>query len=133
MCALALDHRKRGVVVMEYEMTPFEKEMEQNLLAMRDNLLAKISKSDNDFRNLVGSAGPGDSVDIASDDLASKKMEAIGRIDAGKLNSINQALVRIRNGKYGVCALCGKKIPEDRLRAIPYALLCMPCKRKSES
>jgi len=118
---------------MDYEMTPFEKEMEQNLLAMRDNLLAKISKSDNDFRNLVGSAGPGDSVDIASDDLASKKMEAIGRIDAGKLNSINQALVRIRNGKYGVCALCGKKIPEDRLRAIPYALLCMPCKRKSES
>ena len=117
---------------MDYEMTPFEKEMEENLLTMRDNLLAKISKSDNDFRNLVGSSGSGDSVDIASDDLASKKMEAIGRIDAGKLNSINQAIVRIRNGKYGVCALCGKKIPEERLRALPYALLCMPCKRKQE-
>lgn len=124
--------RNRGVGLMDYEMTPFEKEMEENLLTMRDNLLAKISKSDNDFRNLVGSSGSGDSVDIASDDLASKKMEAIGRIDAGKLNSINQAIVRIRNGKYGVCALCGKKIPEERLRAIPYALLCMPCKRKQE-
>jgi RNA polymerase-binding transcription factor DksA len=117
---------------MEYEMTPFEKEMEQNLLEMRSVLLSKISKSDNDFRNLVGSGGTGDSVDIASDDLASKKMEAIGKLDVGKLNAINQALVRIRNGKYGVCAMCGKKIPEDRLRAIPYALLCMPCKRKSE-
>ena len=42
---------------MGYEMTPFEKEMEQSLLNMRDNLLEKISKSDNDFRNLVGSAG----------------------------------------------------------------------------
>ena len=101
-------------------MTPFEKEMEQNLLELRSNLLAKISKSDSDFQNLVGSSGTGDSVDIASDDLASKKMEAIGKIDAGKLNAINQALVRIRNGKYGVCAMCGKKIPEDRLRASPY-------------
>ena len=100
---------------MDYEMTAFEKEMEQNLLELRSNLLAKISKSDSDFQNLVGSSGTGDSVDIASDDLASKKME-----------------VRIRNGKYGVCAMCGKKIPEDRLRAIPYALLCMPCKRSSE-
>ena len=125
--------RNKGSGLMSYEMTPFEKEMEQSLLSMRDNLLEKISKSDNDFRNLVGSSGSGDSVDIASDDLASKKMEAIGRIDAGKLNSINQALVRIRNGKYGVCALCGQKIPEDRLRAIPYALLCMPCKKKSEN
>lgn len=69
---------------MGYEMTPFEKEMEQSLLNMRDNLLEKISKSDNDFRNLVGSAGPGDSVDIASDDLASKKMEAIERIEIGR-------------------------------------------------
>ncbi|MBR6084184.1 MAG: TraR/DksA family transcriptional regulator [Spirochaetales bacterium] len=117
---------------MEHEMTAFEKEMEQNLLELRSNLLAKISKSDSDFQNLVGSSGSGDSVDIASDDLASKKMEAIGRIDAGKLNAINQALIRLRTGKYGVCAMCGKKIPEDRLRAIPYALLCMPCKRSSE-
>lgn len=117
---------------MDYELTPFEKEMEQNLLEMRSVLLSKISKSDSDFKNLVGSGGTGDSVDIASDDLASKKMEAIGKLDVGKLNAINQALVRIKNGKYGVCAMCGKKIPEDRLRAIPYALLCMPCKRKSE-
>ncbi len=117
---------------MGYELTEFEREMETQLLQLKSDLQAKISKTDNDFRNLVGSTGPGDSVDIASDDLASKKMEAIGKIDAGKLNAINQALIRIRNGKYGVCAMCGKRIPEDRLRAIPYALLCMPCKRKSE-
>ena len=114
------------------ELTPFEQEMEKTLLDMKSALQSKISKSDTDFKNLVGTGGTGDSVDIASDDLASKKMEAIGKIDAGRLNAINQAIVRIRNGKYGVCAMCGKKIPEERLRAIPYALLCMPCKRKSE-
>lgn len=118
---------------MEYEMTPFEKEMEQNLQTMRDELLAKMSKSDADFRNLVGNTGTGDSVDIASDDLASKKMEAISKIDAGKLNAVNQALARVKTGRYGVCAMCGKRIPEDRLRAIPYALLCLSCKSKSEN
>lgn len=34
---------------------------------------------------------------------------------------IEQALDRIRTGSYGVCELTGKPIPEDRLRAIPWA------------
>ena len=117
---------------MAYELTPFEKEMEESLLAMRQDLIAKISRSDVDFKNLVGSTGVGDSIDIASDDLASKKMEAIGKMDAGRLNAIDQAIVRIRNGKYCICLQCGKKIPEDRLRAIPFALLCISCKNKQE-
>ncbi|MCQ2411363.1 MAG: TraR/DksA family transcriptional regulator [Sphaerochaetaceae bacterium] len=117
---------------MAYEMTAFEKEMEQLLLSMKSELNAKISKSDADFKNLVGSSGGGDSIDVASDDLDSKKMEAIGKMDAGRLNAINQALIRVRNGKYGICAQCGKKIPEARLRALPFALLCLSCKSKSE-
>lgn len=117
---------------MAYEMTAFEQEMEQMLLHMKDELSAKITRSDADFKNLVGSSGGGDSVDVASDDLASKKMEAIGKMDTGRLNAINQALVRVRNGKYGICAQCGKKIPEARLRALPFALLCVECKSKTE-
>lgn len=117
---------------MKYELSPFEEEMEHVILDMKDDLVSRISRSDNDFKTLIGSGGTGDSADIASDDLASKKMETIGRMDAGKLNAINQALIRIKNGKYGVCALCGKRIPEDRLRAIPYALLCVQCKSKTE-
>lgn len=38
---------------MAYEMTPFEKEMEEKLLDMRSELLHKIAKSDDDFRSLV--------------------------------------------------------------------------------
>lgn len=64
--------------------------------------------------------------------MISKKMEAISKMDAGRLNAVDQALIRIRNGKYGICANCGQKIPEDRLRAIPYALLCINCKSKTE-
>jgi DnaK suppressor protein len=117
---------------MAYEMTPFEKEMEEKLLNMRLELLRKIAKSDDDFRTLVGPTGGRDSVDLACDDMASKKMEAISKMDAGRLNAVDQALIRVRNGKYGICAVCGQKIPEERLRAIPYALMCINCKSKSE-
>jgi len=117
---------------MSYELTPFEQEMETLLLEMQDKLQGKIAEADQDFRNVVGSSGIKDSIDLATDDLATKKMEAISKVDANRLKAVEQALVRIRNGKYGVCAQCGRKIPEDRLRALPYALLCMDCKNKNE-
>jgi RNA polymerase-binding protein DksA len=43
------------------------------------------------------------------------------------LSEIEQALARVKTGEYGVCPLCGKKLPEARLRAIPWARLCVPC------
>lgn len=117
---------------MDYKMTPFEKEMETELLKMKEDISSKIAQADNDFRNVVGSSGIKDSIDLASDDMATKKMEAISQVDANRLKAVEQALIRVRNGKYGICAQCGKKIPEGRLRALPYALLCMDCKSRNE-
>lgn len=117
---------------MGFELTDFEKEMEAELLKMQDEIKSKINRTDNDFRDVVGSMGIKDSCDLATDDMATKKMEALSQIDAGRLKAVEQALIRIKNGKYGICAQCGKKIPEGRLRALPYALLCMDCKNLSE-
>ncbi|MCR4675683.1 MAG: TraR/DksA family transcriptional regulator [Sphaerochaetaceae bacterium] len=113
-------------------MTPFEKEMEQKLLEMQAAIKNKINKTDNDFRDVVGAMGIKDSIDLATDDMATKKMEAVSQIDANRLKAVDQALSRVRNGKYGYCAQCGKKIPEERLRAVPYALLCLNCKNEDE-
>lgn len=118
---------------MEYKMTPFEKEMETKLLEMKEAINSKLAQTDNDFRSVVGSMAIKDSVDLASDDMATRRMEAISQIDANKLKAIEQALTRLKNGKYGICASCGKKIPEERLRALPYALLCLDCKNHSEN
>src|ERR1044072_9088568 len=40
---------------------------------------------------------------------------------------IDQALLRIDEGTYGVCARCGKDIPERRLDAIPTARYDAEC------
>lgn len=48
------------------------------------------------------------------------------------LNQVEAALKRLEEGRYGICAHCGKPIDEARLKAIPYADLCIECKKKEE-
>ena len=45
---------------------------------------------------------------------------------------IDGAIARIDEGTYGTCAKCGSAIPEERLDAIPYAVLCLDHKRQQE-
>jgi len=40
---------------------------------------------------------------------------------------IDQALERLDMGTYGRCVACGGVIPPDRLQAVPWAALCVPC------
>lgn len=48
------------------------------------------------------------------------------------LIQIDQALERIDNGTFGVCAECGEAIGKLRAIAFPRAVLCMPCKQRQE-
>lgn len=49
-------------------------------------------------------------------------------VDARKeMIEIDNALSRIRNGTYGVCAGCGELINPERLAAYPMAVRCMDC------
>jgi RNA polymerase-binding protein DksA len=46
------------------------------------------------------------------------------------LAAVDEALARIEQGTFGVCQRCRAQIAEERLEAIPYATLCIDCKRK---
>jgi DnaK suppressor protein len=48
------------------------------------------------------------------------------------LASIERALRRIEDGTYGICQRCGNPIAPERLEALPYAELCIECKRRVE-
>jgi DnaK suppressor protein len=49
-----------------------------------------------------------------------------------ELLEINEALERLHEGSYGFCDNCERPIAKERLRAIPYAKLCIDCKKKEE-
>ena len=46
--------------------------------------------------------------------------------------SIDEALMRLHEGTYGMCAECGVEISEKRLQAVPFAKLCVECQSKEE-
>jgi RNA polymerase-binding protein DksA len=44
------------------------------------------------------------------------------------VEQIDTAIAKIHDGTYGECENCGTKIPKERLKALPYASLCVKCK-----
>jgi RNA polymerase-binding protein DksA len=52
--------------------------------------------------------------------------------DERLLEEIHAALERIDAGTYGICVNCGAQISPERLEAMPWATLCIDCKRKEE-
>ncbi len=46
--------------------------------------------------------------------------------------SIRRALVLIEEGGFGLCQTCGHPIGDERLQAVPWALLCMRCQSAGE-
>ncbi|MGH9191583.1 MAG: TraR/DksA family transcriptional regulator [Acidimicrobiales bacterium] len=44
------------------------------------------------------------------------------------IEQIDRAIEKIHDGSYGKCDSCGTAIPRERLRALPYAALCVKCK-----
>lgn len=118
---------------MARKLTSFETEMEKVLLKKRVEILDGIAKSNEDFKAMSEQMGAKDSIDMSVETLVLKKMEAINQHDAAVLRSIDHAITRIHEGNYGSCLKCGCKIPEARLRALPYAVLCVNCKNEEEA
>lgn len=71
-------------------------------------------------------SGPGvedaDDADALSDN---ERNQGIVEAEQATLAQVNAALQRLDEGKYGICARCGKPIPPRRLEAIPYAIYCV--------
>jgi DnaK suppressor protein len=44
-----------------------------------------------------------------------------------QLAAVDAALVRVAEGTYGVCGVCGREIALERLEAIPWAATCVTC------
>jgi RNA polymerase-binding protein DksA len=48
------------------------------------------------------------------------------------MERIDKALAKIKDGTYGLCDRCGKPIEKLRLKALPYANLCIKDKQAEE-
>ena len=100
------------------------------LLRKRSEVLASggISKLQTDQNTRQG-----DLADQASGNNEVHIQLKLKQTDAKILTAIEEALVRIEKGSYGVCRDCGGPIAPARLDAIPWTRVCITCKEKQST
>lgn len=73
-----------------------------------------------------------DSKDLSVAQLLTEAGAADIARDAQELADVQNALERLRSGRYGICTDCGADVPHARLQAYPTAKRCRPCQEKHE-
>ncbi len=110
-----------------------------DLKRARDLLLSEQSELTELYERISESSGLDVSVEEATGELTGvdqhlgdhatemferEKDQSIGQGLTRKLEEIDAALARIDGGEYGVCQVCGREIPDERLEAVPATRFC---------
>ncbi len=109
------------------------------LLTLRGRLVGKVDSMQGEALKISRQDASGDlsNVPIHMADVGTDNYERdlmIELIENGEegLRNIDTALEKMDDGSYGVCEICSKKINKERLKAVPYAKLCIDCQREEE-
>src|SRR5438128_12462776 len=73
-----------------------------------------------------------ESSDLALRDVIQEMALKLGDRESKMVADIDQALMRMDEGSYGVCVRCGRSIDERRLNALPTARFDSACQTKIE-
>lgn len=103
--------------------------LHQRLVAQRDDLRKKLDAA---AVAVEGGAGTSNLGDVANDDAEREVNTQLASLESRELAKIERAIRAIREGRYGFCDVCGKSIPIERLRALPYTSHCIDCQRQQE-
>ncbi len=70
--------------------------------------------------------------DVATDTYDREFQLGIASNERKILYDLDEALKRIEEGTFGVCEDCSNVITKTRLKALPYARLCLRCQEKRD-
>ena len=104
----------------------------QAILVRRRDALRSALAGDLSLLKELRSESPGDVVDAAYDSTQDEISSQLAEVESRELANIENALERMKAGKYGLCEVCNGKIPMARLNALPYATMCIECQRELE-
>jgi DnaK suppressor protein len=93
------------------------------LKARLSELTGRVAQIDIELRTPLSA----DSEDQATDLESQDALEGIVNSENQEIQQIVEALKRIAEGTYGVCARCGTDIDPKRLKALPNATRCISC------
>jgi DnaK suppressor protein len=107
-------------------------EMKAILLKLKEDTLKEINKTLKSTSDLPSGEPSGDIYDQASSERDRELGFILNDREREKLRNIDEALLRIQEGDYGICEECGCDIPLGRLKVMPFAHYCVKCKEDIE-
>jgi DnaK suppressor protein len=111
--------------------TSWQTEQREMLTMRRRELLDGIQN-----RIRAGRGGPGheirDALEQTDADTQGDLAMALLQSQSATLARVDQALMRLDAGTYGMCSACSKEIASARLRALPFAVRCQACESDRE-
>jgi RNA polymerase-binding protein DksA len=106
------------------------KALEKKLLSEREELARRIQTH---LAEVYVEHEPDDEVAQATYSINRDMSAATIERERKTLAEIDTALKRIASGEYGICASCEEPISEARLRALPWARLCITCASRTSA
>jgi DnaK suppressor protein len=107
-------------------------EMKKILLKLKEDALEEIGRSVKSSADKPTDEPSGDIYDQASNERDRELLLLLGDREREKIRNIDEALARLNEGEYGICEDCEEEIPLGRLKAMPFARLCVKCKADLE-
>lgn len=110
----------------------------ERLAHFKEILIAQLRGHANNVRDDQAAAlelsddGVKDSMDLSVMDVNKELALRLGDRESQMIADIDQALLRIKEGSYGICARCNKPIDERRLEAVPTARYDAECQARLE-
>lgn len=93
----------------------------------RGRLMRTVTRTEEELTTLEAHE-LGDLADRAATDLERTILSRLEEQERHELDEIDEALERLEAGMFGLCERCGQAIPILRLRAMPTARYCLPCR-----
>jgi DnaK suppressor protein len=109
---------------------PFDK-YRKRLLLRQEELILDISRNRQVTDETVDEQAQ-DMVDRATSAYTREFAFSLSEADRKALLLIEQALLRIEQGTYGVCVHCQGVVQEKRLEAVPWARHCLECQEMQD-
>jgi len=103
----------------------------RRLVHQRDEILA-MYESDVKAGQEASDEGSDDIVDRANNAYSRELNFSISDTERNLLLQVEEAIVRLDEGRFGRCTHCGNPIARPRLEAIPWARLCINCQELLE-
>lgn len=113
------------------------RELQKTLIQRREELLVRIQATNEEFRESPPHDRPAGadffSGEICAEENKFNAEQMFIKRALQMVGAIEIALRNMKNSQYGICRMCRREIPVERLKIVPEAIRCVKCQTMVES